>query len=564
MNSYKAQTSYFANVNSIVAQFKVSDLVKDSALSASSAWINNGGWQSWNPGFEIKPGEKQLSLHCRMIKPFNRYLEVPGSKFTESKNLVLGQFVIYLRWDDYYLCLASTGNIKNQLPPVQFVINRKNNTIDVELCDIGKNWAKDELQCQLEIFTAESYFELREKLQKIFGSSDKASADYTTRFDQIQFLGKTAAGWESWYNHYSKIDEKLILEDLESLSTTKNVLNQGNFNNIVFQIDDGWEKGLGDWEIREDRFPNGLASITEKINAKGYVPGLWLAPFIIDLRTPIAKQHPEWIMKDETGKPIPAGFNPLWGDKFGKNQPGFPGSFYALDISIPEVITYLDKVIERAIEDWGFRYLKLDFLYGAMINGQRKNPGASYEYYAKAVAFLTRRHTNSKGQEVTYLGCGAPLELSFKDFPLCRIGCDTFENWENNLSKKLRINGRNSAYLNLKDTIGRALWDKIIYANDPDVIFVRNENCTLNRKQKLLIAYVAAMFGSQIMYSDDPATSNSEEEIALAKEIADIFKKFENEEFSVKNTGKDLFEVASKSGKYKGVLNLEDGYADIQ
>lgn len=573
---FYSKNDYNAEKNSLIKTFNLeillrevlsdnySEIIAKNNFSLSDAWIHIGGWQSWNPGYEIPPEKKQLSLHCHIVKPFNRYLEMPGSLSKESKNIILGHFVTYLRWNNFYICFASTGNIQQILPPVQFIFNRNENTIGIELCDTGKYWKKNELQAEIEIFYAESYFELKDKLKSFFGSSESSSDFYSNRFDQIDFLGKTAAGWESWYNHYSFIDEKLILEDLETLSTTNNILTLGQFNNIVFQIDDGWESALGDWTIRKDRFPEGLKSLTDKIAEKNYIPGLWIAPFVIDLRCSVAKQHSEWILKNSNKKPIPAGFNPLWGDKFGKNQPGFPGSFYCLDLSIPDVIDYLDKIIERAIEEWGFRYLKLDFLYAGMINGCRKNPGAAYEYYAKAIKQLTSRKINSKGEKIAYLGCGAPFELSFTDLPLCRIGCDTYEHWENNLPKKLQINGRNSAYLNLTDSIGRAFWDKIIYANDPDVIFIRNENCSLTRKQKLLIGTVAALFGSQIMYSDDPGKSNSKEEIKLTEEIIKIFEKYKNEEFGIKPVRENIYEIFSRNQKYKGIINLEEGYADIQ
>lgn len=564
-----SSTNYSAKSNSIITKLSLEKIflengINNSSYQISNAWISIGGWQSWNPGYELSPQEKQLSLHCKIVRPFNRYLEMPGSSAKESKNIVVSPFITYLRWDDFYFCLVSTGNIENTLPPVQFIVNRKTNSLQIELCDIGKEWKKDELQAEIQFIFAADYFELKNKLSSYFGTSNKNDKNFSQRFNQIQHLGKKAAGWESWYNHYSFIDEKLILEDLESLKSTENVLNKGMFNNIVFQIDDGWEKALGNWEVRSDRFPNGLKSITDKIIEKGFIPGLWIAPFIVDLRSPVAKKHPEWILRNKKGKPIEAGFNPLWGDRFGKNQPGFPGSFYCLDISIPEVVDYLYKIIERIINEWGFTYLKLDFLYAGMINGNRKNPGASYEFYSKAINKITSIKFDKNGNSVTYLGCGAPFELSFKNFPLCRIGCDTYEHWENKLPKNLQINGRNSAYLNLKDSIGRAYWDKIIYANDPDVIFVRNENCSLTKNQKLLIATVAAIFGSQIMYSDDPAKSTSEEEIGLINEICEIFKKYENEEFSVKTIKKNIYEIHSKSGNYKGILNLEEGYADIQ
>ena len=61
---------------------------------------------------------------------------------------------------------------------------------------------------------------------------------------------------------------------------------------MVFQIDDGWEKSVGEWEVNPRRFPNGLAPLSAKIEAAGYVPGLWLAPFLVTKKSRIYTERP--------------------------------------------------------------------------------------------------------------------------------------------------------------------------------------------------------------------------------------------------------------------------------
>lgn len=534
---YFVKEAYKAEKNTIIAELNINDFVSSEYLLKDAA-INVGGWQSWNPGFEVEAGKKQDSLKCHLIKGWNTYLVFPESNFKPSKNLVLGQFVTYCRWKDFYLVFASTGNIDNTLPPLQFIFNRKKNTVLVEIYDKNADWLKGQLQAKIEIFTAKTYFECKEKLADIFGKK---------HFEQIEGLGKNPGGWESWYNHYANINEELILNDLKALKETENIISKQTYSAKVFQIDDGWEEGLGDWNIRSDRFPNGLKSIVEKIEDENYIPGLWIAPFIIDSRSKTAKEHPDWLLRNRKNKLIVCGFNPLWG-KF--------GSFYCLDLSNPEVIKHLDCVINKAINEWGFRYLKLDFLYAGMIYGKYQKNDAAYKFYTEAIKTLTARKNNKDGKPVYYLGCGLPFESSFKYFPLSRIGCDTYEHWENKISKKLNWNGRNSAYLNLKDTLGHAMWDKVIFANDPDVLFVRNDNCSLTYQEKLLIAKTDIIFGSQLMYSDDPANCTSKEEKELTKEIIEFQNKYKNQEFGLKEIKKDLYKIFTKSGEYEGQINL--------
>ena len=537
MKTYTVHEDYFAKENSIIDILNLENFVDAAKYRIDNACINIGGWQSWNPCTEVFPGKKQPSLTCHLIHQWNSYLVFPSSHTKPSAKIVLGHFVTYLRWDNYYLVLASVGNVNGILPPVQFIFNRRENTVSIEICDKGNNWKSGDITARIEIFTAGSYFECKEKLASIFGNE---------HFKTISFLGSKPAGWESWYNHYSNINEKLIREDLQKITQTKNIINSYDSTSKIFQIDDGWEKALGDWQIREDRFSNGFSPITKDIESQGYIPGLWIAPFIIDSRSNTAKEHPDWLLKDENGKLVSAGYNPLWG----KN-----GTFYCLDLSRDDVISYLDSVIDCLINKWGFRYIKLDFLYAGMLWGNYNQKTASYKIYSRAIKTLTARNQTKDGSPVAYLGCGAPFELSFTNLPLSRIGCDTSEKWKNPLLRFLNWNGRNEAYLNVKDTLGHALWNNTIFVNDPDVIFIRSENCTLTENQKYLIAGINELFGSQLMYSDDPGNAGEKEQI-ITQRILDFSEKYKKEEFGITQTSDDTYEIYSRSGKYNGYIDL--------
>ena len=493
MKTYTVHEDYYADENSIIDRFNLEDFVDAAKFRIDNACINTGGWQSWNPCTDVLPGKKQLPLTCHFISQWNSYLVFPESKFKPSKNLVLGQFVTYLRWENFYLVFASVGNIKGTLPPVQFIFNRKENTVSIEICDKGNTWKKDDITARIEIFTADSFFDCKDKLASIFGNE---------HFKSVSFLGKKPAGWESWYNHYANINEKLIKDDLENLTKSENIINNSFNTSKIFQIDDGWEKALGDWQVREDRFPEGFTQITRDIEASGFIPGLWIAPFIIDSRSQTATEHPNWLLSDGKGNLVPAGYNPLWGKK---------GTFYCLDLSRDDVIAHLVSVMDTVINKWGFRYIKLDFLYAGMLWGNYTQKTASYKIFSRAIQTITSKTTTKDGSPVAYLGCGVPFELSFKYLPLSRVGCDTYEKWKNPVMRMLRWNGRNEAYLNVVDTLGHALWNKTIFLNDPDVIFIRKDNCFLSDNQKFLIASVDGMFGSQLMYSDDPGMAGEEE-----------------------------------------------------
>ncbi len=560
--------------NKIIAQFKIDKLLESCLTDADEFGkcrdrdfnFYGGGWQSWGFGGELEPGRRQRN-YIPLIPQWKNYVVFPGKwpstvfgKRTKSSSLLKGQFLIYLRWENTYLVVASTGSINDDgpcLPPVQFYVDRKSRGIVATIYADGKRWEKMELMGRFAIFTANSFFGLKNGTRFVYGSGGDG------RFDYLNFLNGDAgpikcAGWESWYNHYSDINENLIQKDLEALGENGNIINsmyRWNGKPVVFQVDDGWEKSLGDWEANQSRFPEGMEKLAESISEKGYIPGLWIAPLIVDLRSDTAASHPEWILRNGKGRPVCAGMNPLWGAGIGFKQPSYPWSYFCLDLSRDDVLEYLDGLMEKVINQWGFRYIKLDFLFAGMLFGEYANGGASYVWYERAIKKLTRRLINSKGERVAYLGCGLPFESSFTSLPLSRIGPDTKECWDVGYLRIINYAARTGAKPNLQSTLGHAFWDQIVYVNDPDVIFLRNTNIKLDDGEKELIAIVNKIFASQIMHSDDPCDFSADE-ADFTKHITGVYEKLDGEEFGHVNITSNVYQVFSRNGKYCGLINL--------
>ncbi|MDR1351642.1 MAG: alpha-galactosidase, partial [Treponema sp.] len=354
-------------------------------------------------------------------------------------------------------------------------------------------------------------------------------------------------GYESWYNHYTDINESFILEDLEALEKGENLI-KGLFLDrerpVVFQIDDGWDRAVGDWEVHGERFPHGLVPVAEKIAEAGYIPGLWFAPFIVTKGARIFRERGEWLLRDREGKPVVAGFNHLW-DK----------QYYCLDLSRRDVSAYLKGLMDRAIDEWGFRYLKLDFLYAGLFSGAFAEGGSPWEHYERTCALLTARTENAAGLPVAYLGCGLPLGPSYRHFPLSRIGADTREAWDWKLVKCLGHVGRPGAYISLMDTIGRSFLDGTVYLNDPDVVFLRSKNCKLSENEKELIALVNFLLAGQIMFSDDPL-GLGREDLDLTARILGLYGALAGDEYGAVRIDRDVFRLESRSGNTAGLINL--------
>ncbi len=523
-----------------------------AVMAQNSYFFQGTGWQSWSPGWELEPG-KNYPAYRSLIPLLKHNYACPHS--ITHKNSLTGQFIIYLRWDSFYLCIASTGT---KTPPVQYHLNRKKRTITCEVYAIGKTWIQDELIGELHFFVCNGFFTLKDVLKELYNSGDQKK-----RFQKITFLDSKAekqkrrflcGGWESWYNFYNTIDESIILDNCQSLVSTNNFLRLRFFdagNETIFQIDDGWQQGIGQWEVNRRRFPRGLSVTAKEISNRGCIPGLWIAPFIIDKNTQFAREHEEWLLKDSENKPIPAGFNPLWG-----KAPHF--EYYALDLSRNDVLSYLQTLFEKIINEWGFRYIKIDFLFAGMLTGAFSNPGPAYQWYERALNAITSHTKNRKGQSVAFLGCGMPFELSWRQLPLSRIGADTLEHWDRLDLKLLNFGARPSALISLRDTLGHAFWNNAVYANDPDVVFFRNSNTSLNEKEKELIFMVNFLFGSQIMMSDDLRTFNAATDGPLTRRMINMTSILEKEDFGNYLITEDIYLIFSRSGLYCGIVNLSD------
>jgi alpha-galactosidase len=498
------------------------------------------GWQSWSFAGEIdRSGRVRRNL---LVRGLNAMTAHPAR--AEGRGEVLSHFFAWIRAGGLRLAVFSANSPDRALPPLSFAFSRDDLALSIEAYAEGASFKEGEVVAEVEAILADGYFELKDALRESFSR-------YRT-FDRLAFLGDgrrlAPGGYESWYNHYDSIDDGIISGDLEAIGSNGNLINALYLSRgrpTVFQIDDGWESAIGDWSANQAKFPRGMAVLAQEIEARGMIPGLWIAPFVVERRSAAFRERADWILRDESGRPAVAGWNPLWGF-----------DYYCYDLSIPEVEEYLAGVFDVLVEDWGYRYLKLDFLHAGMLRGARRRGGAAYECYDRVLRRLTSKLRSLRGRPLAYLGCGAPLEASFRHLPLMRIGADTREAWDWPLLRAIRHQGRPSAYMSALDTIGRSVLDGAVLINDPDVVFCRTSRMRLGEGEKELVALVDIMLASQLMFSDD--TRHFGDEAAFTSRVAGLYDRLSGGEFGAELLGRDVFRVFSRDGSVAGVANLSN------
>ncbi len=297
---------------------------------------------------------------------------------------------------------------------------------------------------------------------------------------------KTLTGWTSWYQYYTDISEEILIDNLRQLREKHVPID-------VFQIDDGYQTSVGDWLSIKPSFPSGMKYLADSAREAGFMPGIWLAPFVCSKHSLLYKEHTEWLLKDSSGRPVPAGWIPLWG-----------GTAYALDIFHGEVRSYLRSVFATVFEEWGFDLVKLDFLYAAALVPHRGRTRG--QIMAEALAFL-RELLGGR----TAIGCGVPLWSSAGMFECCRIGSDVALKWEDRLLRRLGYRERVSTINSLRSTIGRRQLGGHAFLNDPDVFILRNTGNSLDLKERYTLFLLNNIFGQILLCSDSVASYGPEE-----------------------------------------------------
>jgi hypothetical protein len=209
------------------------------------------------------------------------------------------------------------------------------------------------------------------------------------------------AQWTHWYHYFQAITADLFVANLNTIDSIRSTI---PFK--IVQLDDGYQSAWGDWTTCNAKFPRGLADLSKNIRDKGYTSGLWLAPFVADPRSKLALQHPDWMVKDNKGKPIISGY---FYDFYG----------YALDLTQPAVQEHIRSLLSTIAHDWGFGFVKTDFVYAGGLPGIRQNPKMT-----RAQAFRKGMEAVRQGigDETFLLGCGCPFGPAVGLVDAMRIG----------------------------------------------------------------------------------------------------------------------------------------------
>ncbi|WP_435065089.1 glycoside hydrolase family 36 protein [Halobaculum sp. EA56] len=281
----------------------------------------------------------------------------------------------------------------------------------------------------------------------------------------------TPTGWCSWYHYFTDVTA-------DDVRTNVDALREWDVPVDIVQVDDGYETAFGDWRTLDEGFSD-MGDLGADIEAAGYRPGLWLAPFYVQGDSDFAADHPEWLVTDGDGEPVDAGER--------------HGEMYGLDTTHPEANAWLEDTFETIVDEWGFSYLKLDFLYAAALPGERHDDVTRAEAYRRGMKTIRA----AVGEDTFLLGCGAPAFPSVGIVEAMRVGPDTAPYWRRDDDPASEPAHENA----IRNVLNRQFCHRRLWVTDPDCQLVRTTT-QLTDAERRAFATVVALTGGANVFSD--------------------------------------------------------------
>ncbi|WP_049568369.1 glycoside hydrolase family 36 protein [Streptomyces sp. SBT349] len=110
-----------------------------------------------------------------------------------------------------------------------------------------------------------------------------------------------------------------------------------------YDEDGHWWDSVGEWRPSATRFPGGLSEVVAHIRDRGMVPGLWLEPEVVGVRSPMAERLPDEAFFQRYGARVV---------EHGR---------YHLDLRHPAARAHVDAVVDGLVAEFGVGFFKFDY-----------------------------------------------------------------------------------------------------------------------------------------------------------------------------------------------------------
>ncbi len=362
-------------------------------------------------------------------------------------------------------------------------------------------------------------------------------------------------GWATWDYYGRGFTQEDIYNNVKEISKLDSSTN-------LIQIDGGWWTERGDYLSPRSDLSDGMKGIAQFIEKNGYTPGIHLDGFRADSASDIAKEHPEYFLKDENGKIIVT-----HKEKYDRDM-----NYIYFDYSHPGARDYIKHVLRTIKNDWGYKYFKIDFMrYGLKEFIMKVNPDLKgIQSFLPGLTGIERFRLGMTaikeaiGNDAYFLGCSAVFGPCIGFVDGMRTGGDISPTFDFYQSRCLQNGG--NYYLHKK--VFNCDADYLVFRNKDDEdekVQPGRHKCggDLKLNEAKMWADYSALFSSTKLASDNLQILRNERKALLEKTFSisscdkfipiDLWNNAKG-----KNDAPSFFLGKNEDGCYLAVFNWED------
>ncbi len=147
--------------------------------------------------------------------------------------------------------------------------------------------------------------------------------------------------WCTTWGHPTEENVKRIADKLRGTGVTYLTIDDGWFRQKEDRFQGDWQVEMGNWNVAEKQFPNGIKSLCDYVREAGMIPGIWFEMEVVHDANPEFADRKHLLTRN--GLPLK------------------PSRRLFLDMRDPWVIDHLTKKVINFLKDNGFGYIKVDY-----------------------------------------------------------------------------------------------------------------------------------------------------------------------------------------------------------
>jgi hypothetical protein len=282
------------------------------------------------------------------------------------------------------------------------------------------------------------------------------------------------AGYCTWYQRGQGVQPADIRRAIDGFASFESPP-----GGHTIQLDDGFQVSPGDWSGR-GVWKEELPKLPVEIRAKGFIPGIWVAPTAIHATHPIVRDHPDWLQRNANGQFCITFHN--WKTFHGQTN----AETYFLEPDHPEARKFILQTL-RDLRANGWDYFKIDFAYTVSSDRVKYDP---YKTTCETLRDQWRLFREALGEDALINSCnGGMWRYTIGTVDISRIGGD--------IGGNLKALRRNLAEMMLRSH-ANGVW----FQADPDVFYMRRENSDLTFEQSHLLTATQGLLGTAFLTSE--------------------------------------------------------------